>query len=169
MKQILLIQCFYAVVFFENWSETNYFINPTLKTSQALTYNDKWYLDFLKDSYSTGISFDKPSDEFIDLYKNWDNYVKQYNIDKFYDVDKKQFLKELTNFSCSFAKYFNTVEIINKLEKSVDNLQQVNLKFQNWKLITNIENLDKYKWEDKTYIGITKIWKNHKWNWIIED
>jgi len=48
--------------FFENWSETNYFINPTLKTSQTLTYNDKWYLDFLKDSYSTGISFYKPSD-----------------------------------------------------------------------------------------------------------
>ncbi|WP_338965368.1 MULTISPECIES: spiroplasma phage ORF1-like family protein [unclassified Spiroplasma] len=119
--------------FFENWSETNYFINPTLKTSQSLTYNDKWYLDFLKDSYSTGISFDKPSNEFMDLYKNWDSYVKQYNIDKFYDVDKKQFLKELTNFSYSFAKYFNTVEIINKLEKSIDNLQQVNLKFQNWK------------------------------------
>ncbi len=79
--------------FFENWSETNYFINPTLKTSQTLTYNDKWYLDFLKDSYSTGISFDKPSDEFMDLYKNWDTYAKQYNIDKFYDVDKKQFLK----------------------------------------------------------------------------
>ncbi|WP_348735905.1 lipoprotein [Spiroplasma endosymbiont of Ammophila pubescens] len=39
----------------------------------------------------------------------------------------------------------------------------------NWKLITTIENVDKYKWEDKTYIGITKIWKNHKWNWIIED
>ncbi len=84
--------------FFENWSETNYFINPTLKTSKSLTYNDKWYLDFLKDSYSTGISFDKFSDEFMDLYKNWDNYVKQYNIDKFYAVDKKQFLKEFFNF-----------------------------------------------------------------------
>ncbi len=132
---------FLRSTFFENWSETNYFINPTLKTSQTLTYNDKWYLDFLKDSYSTGISFDKSSDEFMDLYKNLDIYAKQYNIDKFYDVDKKQFLKELTNFSYSFAKYFNTVEVINKLEKSVDSLQQVNLKFQNWKLIdTNTSN-----------------------------
>ncbi|WP_348736212.1 lipoprotein [Spiroplasma endosymbiont of Ammophila pubescens] len=26
----------------------------------------------------------------------------------------------------------------------------------NWKLITTIENVDKYKWEDKTYIGIVK-------------
>nr|WP_199558622.1 DUF3688 family protein [Spiroplasma sp. ChiS] len=33
--------------FFENWSETNYFINPTLKTSKKLSFNDKWYLDFL--------------------------------------------------------------------------------------------------------------------------
>ncbi|KAI92344.1 spiroplasma phage ORF1-like family protein [Spiroplasma melliferum] len=143
---------FLRSTFFENWSETNYFINPTLKTSKSLIYNDKWYLDFLKDSYSTGISFDKPSDEFMDLYKNWDTYAKQYNIDKFYDVDKKQFLKELTNFSYSFAKYFNTVEVINKLEKSVDNLQLINLKFQNWKLINDPESeiLDK----DKTYIVI---------------
>lgn len=62
--------------FFENWSDTNYFVNPTLKTSKSLTYNDKWYLDFLKDSYATGNVFDKPSDKFLDLYKNWDNYVK---------------------------------------------------------------------------------------------
>ncbi|QCO24497.1 Spiroplasmavirus-related protein [Spiroplasma melliferum] len=150
--------------FFENWSETNYFINPTLKTSQSLTYNDKWYLDFLKDSYSTGISFDKPSDEFMDLYKNWDTYAKQYNIDKFYDVDKKQFLKELTNFSYSFAKYFNTVEIINKLEKSVDNLQQVNLKFQNWKLIP-LDKLNRNP-DNKWYIGIVKKKQNDNFSII---
>ncbi|WP_424526277.1 spiroplasma phage ORF1-like family protein [Spiroplasma endosymbiont of Glossina fuscipes fuscipes] len=155
--------------FFENWSETNYFINPTLKTSQSLNYNDKWYLDFLKDSYSTGISFDKPSDEFMDLYKNWDTYTKQYNIDKFYDIDKKQFLKELINFSYSFAKYFNTFEIINKLEKSVDNLQIVNLVHQNWKLIPNWQD-EISNWQEennkKTYIGIIKIeagWTVIKW------
>ncbi|WP_424525633.1 spiroplasma phage ORF1-like family protein [Spiroplasma endosymbiont of Glossina fuscipes fuscipes] len=153
---------FLRSTFFENWSETNYFINPTLKTSQTLTYNDKWYLDFLKDSYSTGISFDKPSDEFMDLYKNWDSYAKQYSIDKFYDADKKQFLKELTNFSYSFAKYFNTIEVINKLEKSVDNLQQVNLKFQNWKLITSVIGEGN---TGKTYIGIF----GSKTNWNIID
>ncbi len=60
---------FLRSTFFENWSETNYFISPTLKTSQTLTYNDKWYLDFLKDSYSTGISFYKLSDEFMDYIK----------------------------------------------------------------------------------------------------
>nr|WP_308686785.1 DUF3688 family protein [Spiroplasma sp. ChiS] len=47
--------------FFENWSETNYFINPTLKTSKNLLFNDKWYLDFLQDSYSTGVVYDKPN------------------------------------------------------------------------------------------------------------
>ncbi len=93
----------------------------------------------------------------MDLYKNWDVYAKQYSIDKFYDVDKKQFLKELTNFSYSFAKYFITVEIINKLEKSIDNLQQVNLKFQNWKVVNNSkENLQKEinVKNDKWYITI---------------
>ncbi len=163
--------------FFENWSETNYFINPTLKTSQSLTYNDKWYLDFLKDSYSTGISFDKPSDEFMDLYKNWDSYVKQYNIDKFYDVDRKQFLRELTNFFYSFAKYFNTVEVINKLEKSVDNLQSVNLIEDNWKLMsqatTNRLSHPNYLniADNKNYIFIynNDIPKNYKIIKIIND
>lgn len=44
---------------------------------------------FLKDCYSTSISFDKLINEFMDLYKNWNIYVKQNDIDKFYDVDKK--------------------------------------------------------------------------------
>ncbi len=87
------------------------------------------------------------------LYKNWDNYPKQYNIDKFYDVDKKQFLKELTNFIYSFAKYFNSVEVINKLGKSVDNLQQFNLVRQNWKLI------------DSSLNNIQKEFKNYNENW----
>ncbi|WP_374697149.1 spiroplasma phage ORF1-like family protein [Spiroplasma endosymbiont of Polydrusus formosus] len=82
----------------------NYFINSTLKTSKSLTYNNKWYLDFLKDSYSIGISYDKLSDKFVDLYKNWDNYVKQYNINKFYNVDKKQFLKKINKFYLFFYK-----------------------------------------------------------------
>uniref|UniRef100_UPI000C763A16 spiroplasma phage ORF1-like family protein n=2 Tax=Spiroplasma melliferum TaxID=2134 RepID=UPI000C763A16 len=153
---------FLRSAFFENWSETNYFINPTLKTSQSLIYNDKWYLDFLKDSYSTGISFDKPSDQFMDLYKNWDTYAKQYNIDKFYDVDKKQFLKELTNFSYSFAKYFNTVEVINKLEKSVDNLQIVNLNVGNWKQVIAL-NKPLNGIDNKYYIVIWRNSENSNW------
>ncbi|WP_348736936.1 spiroplasma phage ORF1-like family protein [Spiroplasma endosymbiont of Ammophila pubescens] len=148
--------------FFENWSETNYFINPTLKTSKSLTYNDKWYLDFLKDSYSTGISFDKPGHEFMDLYKNWDVYAKQYSIDKFYDVDKKQFLKELTNFSYSFAKYFNTAEVINKLEKSVDNLQIINLNVGNWKQVI-VLNKPLNGIDNKYYIVIWINSENSSW------
>ncbi|ALA97370.1 Spiroplasmavirus-related protein [Spiroplasma kunkelii CR2-3x] len=56
---------FLRSIFFENWSETNYFINPTLKTSKKLLFNDKWYLDFLQDSYSTGVVYDKPSSSFF--------------------------------------------------------------------------------------------------------
>ncbi len=126
---------FLRSTFFENWSDTNYFINPTLKTSKSLTYNDKWYLDFLKDSYSTGVSYDKTSDKFIDLYKNWDNYIKQYNINKFYDADKKQFLKELTNFVYSFANKYNLTQMLNKLKTNIIDLQSVNLIENNWELI----------------------------------
>lgn len=57
--------------FFENWSDTNYFINPTLSTSKPLKYRKDWYIDFLRDSYSTGIILNKPSDEFLYLYQNW--------------------------------------------------------------------------------------------------
>ncbi|KAF0851388.1 spiroplasma phage ORF1-like family protein [Spiroplasma poulsonii] len=79
-------------------------------------------------------------------------------------MDKKQFLKELTNFFYSFAKYFNTVEVINKLEKSVDNLQQVNLKFQNWKLIP-LDKLNRNP-DNKWYIGIVKKKQNDNFSII---
>ncbi len=148
---------FLRSTFFENWSDINYFINPTLKTSKSLTYNDKWYLDFLKDSYSTGVSYDKPSDKFMDLYKNWDTYVKQYNINKFYDVDKKQFLRELTNFVYSFINKYNLTEMLNKLKTNINDLQSVNLIEDNWKLI-NRDNFVKENNEknNKWYILIAK-------------
>ncbi len=142
---------FLRSTFFENWSDTNYFINPTLKTSKSLNYNDKWYLDFLKDSYSTGVFCDKPSDKFIDLYKNWDNYVKQYNINKFYDIDKKQFLKELTNFIYSFIKKYNLTQMLNKLKTNINDLQSVNLIVDNWKLNERSTSPD-----NKWYIAIAK-------------
>ncbi|UZQ30692.1 MAG: DUF3688 family protein [Spiroplasma phoeniceum] len=155
---------FLRSTFFENWSDTNYFINPTLKTSKSLTYNDKWYLDFLKDSYSTGISYDKPSDKFMDLYKNWNTYSKKYNIDKFYDVDKKQFLKELTNFVYSFTIKYNLTQMLNKLKTNINDLQSVNLIEENWKLVNGFVN-EKNN-ENKNYIGVIKIengWKIIKW------
>ncbi len=101
----------------------------------------------------------------MDLYKNWDTYAKQYNINKFYDVDKKQFLKELTNFSYSFAKYFNTIEVINKLEKSVDNLQIVDItsNFGNWKKVYSNEK-PFVEIDSKYYIVIWKGLNLKKWN-----
>ncbi|WP_339046356.1 spiroplasma phage ORF1-like family protein [Spiroplasma endosymbiont of Colias croceus] len=64
--------------FFENWSDTNYFINPTLKNSKPLTYNQNWYMDYIKDSFSTGISVNRPSDKFMNLYKNYVNIIDKY-------------------------------------------------------------------------------------------
>ncbi|UZQ30645.1 MAG: DUF3688 family protein [Spiroplasma phoeniceum] len=145
---------FLRSTFFENWSDTNYFINPTLKTSKSLTYNDKWYLDFLKDSYSTGVSYDKPSDKFMELYKNWDNYVKQYNINKFYDVDRKQFLRELANFIYTFTNKYNLTAMLNKLKTNINDLQSVNLNENNWKLIDDVWEEVKQSSNGKWYIGI---------------
>ncbi|MFW4370893.1 spiroplasma phage ORF1-like family protein, partial [Spiroplasma sp. K1] len=128
--------------FFENWSDTNYFVNPILKTSKSLIYNENWYLDFLKDSYATGVVFDKPSDKFLELYKNWDNCVKQYNLNRFYNVDKKFFLKDLTNFMYTyFKKYELRSTLIQgkslQIQQSIKDLQQVKFNEDNWKLITN--------------------------------
>ncbi|PQP79375.1 DUF3688 domain-containing protein, partial [Spiroplasma sp. ChiS] len=83
--------------FFENWSETNYFINPTLKTSKNLLFNDKWYLDFLQDSYSTGVVYDKPNEIFLNYYRQWHSLKNQFMVEKFYDVKKENFLNDLTD------------------------------------------------------------------------
>ncbi len=109
----------------------------------------------------------------MDLYKNWDNYVKRYNINKFYDVDKKQFLRELTNFVYSFANKYNLMQILNKLKTNINVLQTVNLNILNWKLVDNFkENLEKefkgknYKWYILIYankfILKEKYYKNNK-------
>ncbi len=99
----------------------------------------------------------------MDLYKNWDTYAKQYNIDKFYDVDKKQFLKELTNFSYSFAKYFNTIEIIDKLEKSINNLHLITMFNEFWIQIprTQAPNKEFLTATNKWYFYINKYENNY--------
>ncbi|WP_425378589.1 spiroplasma phage ORF1-like family protein [Spiroplasma endosymbiont of Polydrusus pterygomalis] len=121
--------------FFENWSDTNYFVNPTLKTSKSLTYNENWYLDFLKDSYASGIVFDKPSEQFLEVYQNWDNYVKQYKLDRFYSVDKKFFLKDLTNFMYTYFEKYDGTGKARKMQQSIKNLEQVKFNEDKWKLI----------------------------------
>ncbi|WP_353487208.1 spiroplasma phage ORF1-like family protein, partial [Spiroplasma phoeniceum] len=155
---------FLRSTFFENWSDTNYFINPTLKTSKSLTYNDKWYLDFLKDSYSTGVSYDKPSDKFINLYKNWNIYAEQYNINKFYDVDRKQFLRELTNFIYSFTIKYNLTQMLNKLKTNITDLQQVNLIENNWKLMNEIIDFWDLTPNNKWYILLLNNYVSNNWN-----
>ncbi len=149
--------------FFENWSDTNYFVNPTLKTSKSLTYNENWYLDFLKDSYASGIVFDKPSEKFLEVYHNWDNYVKQYKLDRFYNVDKKFFLKDLTNFMYTYFLKYDGSGNARKMQQSIKNLEQVKFNEDNWKLVDNL-NFINYKVDNKWYIA---IFKNYTKNWYI--
>ncbi len=103
----------------------------------------------------------------MDLYKNWDNYVKKYNINKFYDVDRKQFLRELTNFVYSFANKYNLTQMLNKLKTNINDLQSVNLIEDNWELVDNISNEDATKNKDKYYFVIYQNknednWKTYK-------
>ncbi|AXF96930.1 spiroplasma plectrovirus-related protein [Spiroplasma phoeniceum P40] len=127
--------------FFENWSETNYFINPTLKTSKKLSFNDKWYLDFLQDSYSTGVVYDKPGGTFLNYYQQWHSLKSRYMVDKFYDVKKKNFLDDLTDFIYSFAFKYKMYDVSKKIVENVDRYKEnhyprVKLNVDNWKLNT---------------------------------
>ena len=124
--------------FFENWSDTNFFVNPTLKTSKPLKYQENWYLDFLKDSYSTGISYDKPADAFLDLYKNWEKYANQFQITGFYNIDKINFLKNLTNFIYTFVQNQNMTSEFQKLQSNIKDLNLINLKKQGkWEIVSD--------------------------------
>ncbi|ALA98119.1 Spiroplasmavirus-related protein [Spiroplasma kunkelii CR2-3x] len=148
--------------FFENWSETNYFINPTLKTSKKLLFNDKWYLDFLQDSYSTGVVYDKPSSSFFSFYHMWDSWKNTYMVEKFYDVKKENFLNDLTDFIYAFALKYQMYDVSKKIVENVDRYKEnhyprVKLKQDNWKLI-NRDNFVKENNEknNKWYILIAK-------------
>ncbi|ALA98494.1 Spiroplasmavirus-related protein [Spiroplasma kunkelii CR2-3x] len=142
--------------FFENWSQTNYFINPTLKTSKKLSFNDKWYLDFLQDSYSTGVVYDKPSSSFFSFYNMWDTWKNTYMVEKFYDVKKENFLNDLTDFIYAFAVKYQMYDVSKKIVENVERYKEnhyprVKLKQDNWKLI-NYNNVDIY--DEKYYFGI---------------
>nr|WP_310622522.1 DUF3688 family protein [Spiroplasma citri] len=146
--------------FFENWSETNYFINPTLKTSKKLLFNDKWYLDFLQDSYSTGVVYDKTNEIFLNYYRQWHSLKNRFMVEKFYDVKKENFFNDLTDFIYAFAvkyKMFNvSKEIVENIDRYKENhYPRVKLKVDNWKLIDRsyLENEIK-KPNDKWYISI---------------
>nr|WP_238336005.1 DUF3688 family protein [Spiroplasma citri] len=133
MKLILLIQFFYSVVFFENWSETNYFINPTLKTSKKLSFNDKWYLDFLQDSYSTGVVYDKPNEIFLNYYRQWHSLKNQFMVEKFYNVKKDNFLNNLTDFIYAFAVKYKMFNVSKKLWKILTVIKKIIIQELSWK------------------------------------
>nr|CAK98365.1 plectrovirus spv1-r8a2b orf1 n-terminal and c-terminal truncated protein [Spiroplasma citri] len=128
--------------FFENWSETNYFINPTLKTSKKLLFNDKWYLDFLQDGYSTGVVYDKPNETLLSYYRQWHSLKNRYMIEKFYDVKKENFFNDLIDFIYAFAVKYKMFDVSKEIVENVDRYKEnhyprVKLKQDNWKLIEN--------------------------------
>ncbi|AXF96397.1 spiroplasma plectrovirus-related protein [Spiroplasma phoeniceum P40] len=150
--------------FFENWSETNYFINPTLKTSKNLLFNDKWYLDFLQDSYSTGVVYDKPNEIFLNYYRQWHSLKNQFMVEKFYDVKKENFLNDLTDFIYAFAVKYKMFDVSKKIMENVDRYKEnhyprVKLNQDNWKLV---DNKDEEKNRNKIYIGIWENGSNYK-------
>nr|WP_281042311.1 DUF3688 family protein [Spiroplasma citri] len=150
--------------FFENWSETNYFINPTLKTSKKLSFNDKWYLDFLQDSYSTGVVYDKPNEIFLNYYRQWHSLKNRYMVEKFYDVKKENFLNDLTDFIYAFAVKYKMFDVSKEIVENVDRYKEnhyprVKLNQDNWKLV---DNKDEEKNRNKIYIGIWENGSNYK-------
>nr|CAK98990.1 plectrovirus spv1-r8a2b orf 1 n-terminal truncated transmembrane protein [Spiroplasma citri] len=154
--------------FFENWSETNYFINPTLKTSKKLSFNDKWYLDFLQDSYSTGVVYDKPSETFLNYYQQWHSLKNQYMVEKFYDVKKENFLDDLTDFIYAFAVKYKMFDVSKEIVENVDRYKEnhyprVKLNQDNWKLITDYNSFENNV--DNKYYFVE--WKNTSNEWKI--
>ncbi|WFG97289.1 DUF3688 family protein [Spiroplasma citri] len=150
--------------FFENWSETNYFINPTLKTSKKLSFNDKWYLDFLQDSYSTGVVYDKPNEIFLNYYRQWHSLKNRFMVEKFYDVKKENFLNDLTDFIYAFAVKYKMFDVSKEIVENVDRYKEnhyprVKLNQDNWKLV---DNKDEEKNRNKIYIGIWENGSNYK-------
>nr|WP_204305215.1 DUF3688 family protein [Spiroplasma citri] len=150
--------------FFENWSETNYFINPTLKTSKKLSFNDKWYLDFLQDSYSTGVVYDKPNEIFLNYYRQWHSLKNRFMVEKFYYVKKENFLNDLTDFIYAFAVKYKMFDVSKEIVENVDRYKEnhyprVKLKQDNWKLV---DNKDEEKNRNKIYIGIWENGSNYK-------
>ncbi|APE74772.1 spiroplasma phage ORF1-like family protein [Spiroplasma citri] len=159
--------------FFENWSETNYFINPTLKTSKNLLFNDKWYLDFLQDSYSTGVVYDKPGEIFLNYYRQWHSLKNKYMVEKFYDVKKENFLNDLTDFIYAFAVKYKMFDVSKEIVENVDRYKEnhyprVKLNQDNWKLIdSSLNNIQKEfeKYNDKWYFIIWKRGNSSHWIW----
>ncbi|WP_353487311.1 spiroplasma phage ORF1-like family protein, partial [Spiroplasma phoeniceum] len=76
----------------------------------------------------------------------------------FYDVDKKQFLRELTNFIYSFTIKYNLTQMLNKLKTNINDLQIVNLKNKYWKNIlrTQAPNKEFLTATNKWYFYISK-------------
>ncbi|APE75820.1 plectrovirus-related protein (plasmid) [Spiroplasma citri] len=123
-------------------------------------------MDFLQDSYSTGVVYDKPSETFLNYYQQWHSLKNQYMVEKFYDVKKENFLDDLTDFIYAFAVKYKMYDVSKKIVDNVDRYKEnhyprVKLNENYWKEVLSVLGEGNTK---KWYIGIFK--KNNKWNII---
>ncbi|ALA97065.1 Spiroplasmavirus-related protein [Spiroplasma kunkelii CR2-3x] len=143
-------------------------------------------MDFLQDSYSTGVVYDKPSSSFFSFYQMWDSWKNTYMVKKFYDVKKENFLNDLTDFIYAFAVKYNMYDVSKKIVDNVGRYKEnryprVKLKQDNWKLIPRdndvlvppkvIDSTDKNKYvkeDDRKYIVIYP-YLIQQWNIIKTD
>ncbi|AXF96897.1 spiroplasma plectrovirus-related protein [Spiroplasma phoeniceum P40] len=115
-------------------------------------------MDFLQDSYSTGVVYDKPNEVFLNYYRQWHSLKNRYRIEKFYDVKKENFLNDLTDFIYAFAVKYKMFDVSKKIVENVERYKEnhyprVKLNQDNWKLI-NYNDVDLYS--EKYYFGIQK-------------
>ncbi|APE74943.1 plectrovirus-related protein [Spiroplasma citri] len=125
-------------------------------------------MDFLQDSYSTGVVYDKPSETFLNYYQQWHSLKNQYMVEKFYDVKKENFLDDLTDFIYSFAVKYKMFDVSKEIVENVDRYKEnhyprVKLNQDNWKLITDYNSFENNV--DNKYYFVE--WKNTSNEWKI--
>ncbi|AXF95623.1 spiroplasma plectrovirus-related protein [Spiroplasma phoeniceum P40] len=103
-------------------------------------------MDFLQDSYSTGVVYDKPGGTFLNYYQQWHSLKSWYMVDKFYDVKKENFLDDLTDFIYAFAVKYKMYDVSKKIVENVDHYKdnrypRVRLNQDNWKLIPRVNDV----------------------------
>ncbi|AXF96669.1 spiroplasma plectrovirus-related protein [Spiroplasma phoeniceum P40] len=95
-------------------------------------------MDFLQDSYSTGVVYDKPCETFLNYYQQWHSLKKQYMVDKFYDVKKENFLDDLTDFIYAFAVKYKLFDVSKKMWRMLTVIKKIVIQELSWnKIIEN--------------------------------
>nr|WP_253723514.1 DUF3688 family protein [Spiroplasma citri] len=90
-------------------------------------------MDFLQDSYSTGVVYDKPNEIFLNYYRQWHSLKNQFMVEKFYNVKKDNFLNNLTDFIYAFAVKYKMFNVSKKLWKILTVIKKIIIQELSWK------------------------------------